>query len=57
MDGSRRQKRRGEGRPSGPVIVQTPAGSVAVDESNECRLQQGGVGPLFCFFLFFSIRT
>ena len=53
MDGRRRQKRRGEGRPSGPVVVQTLAGSAAADESNECRLLQGGVGPLFCFFFIY----
>ena len=46
MDSRRRQKRQGEGRPSGSVVIKTPVGSAAADESNDCRLLHGGVGPL-----------
>ena len=39
MDGRRRQKQRGEGRPSEKfgLVVQTPVGSRRVKMSNECN--------------------
>ena len=60
MDGRRRQNRRGKGRPSGPVVVQTPAlaGCIAAESQMNAGCSRKGSGLCFVFvFFFFSIRT
>ena len=55
MDGRRWQKWRGEGRPSGPVVVQTPAGSVVVESQINADCSREGSSFCFVFFYFFQL--
>ena len=55
MDGRRRQKWRGEGRQSGPVVVQTPAGSAAAESQMNAGCNREGSGLRFVSFYFFQL--
>ena len=52
MDGRRRQNRRGEGRPSGLVVVQTPTGSAAAESQMNAGCSREGLGLCFVSFYF-----
>ena len=55
MDGRRWQKRRGEGRSSGPVVVQTPPGSIAAENQMNAGCSREGSGLCFASFYFFQL--
>ena len=55
MDGRRWQKRREEGRPSGPVVVQTSACSAAAESQMNAGCSREGSGICFVSFYFFRL--